>query len=146
MIQYLSAETILVLHSEVIDASGGSHGVRDPGLLASIADKPRAAFGGTDAYPDVFMKAAVYLEAVAKYHVFIDGNKRTSFVVAARFLFENGYEFVATDAQVEMFVLEIVRAKTAIAEIAAWLATHAEKMRAKTTTSRTMRPRRKKRR
>lgn len=130
MIRYLSAEAILVLHSEVIDASGGSHGVHEPGLLAAIADKPRAAFGGTELYPDLFTKAAVYLEAVANYHVFIDDNKRTSFVIAARFLFENGYDFVATNRAVETFVLEVARDKTAVADIAVWLMTHARKNRA----------------
>ena len=144
MIRYLSAKTILVLHSEVIDASGGSHGVREPGLLAAIADKPCAALGGTNLYPDLFTKAAVYLEAVANYHVFIDGNKRTSFVVAARFLFENSYDFIATDKGIESFVLEVARDKTSITDIAVWLATHARKISARRK-ARMTKPRKKKR-
>ncbi len=144
MTRYLSAETILVLHSEVIDASGGSHGVRETGLLAALAEKPRASFGGTDLYPDLFTKAAVYLEAVANYHVFIDGNKRTGFVVAARFLFENGYDFMADDEAIVSFMLEVARDKTAIADIAVWLRTHARKIQARKN-ARAAKPRGKKR-
>ena len=129
MTQYLSAETILVLHSEIVDATGGSHGVREAGLLAAIADKPRAAFGGTDLYPDVFTKAAVYLESVVNYHVFIDGNKRTGITVCARFLFENNHELTATNREIEEFVLSVATDKKDLAIIAAWLKKHARKIR-----------------
>lgn len=121
MTQYLSAEEILVLHSEIIDATGGSHGVREPGLLASLAEKPKAAFGGADLYPDLFIKAAIYLEAVANYPVFIDGNERTSIIVAARFLYVNGHELDATNPAVEKFVLAVAADKTPLEDIAAWL-------------------------
>src|SRR3989344_9665073 len=101
MTQYLSAETILVLHSEVIDATGGLHGVRDVGLLAVIVDKPKATFGGNDLYPGVFTKAAVYLESIVQYHVFIDGNKRTCITAFARVLYQKGRQIPATKQGVE---------------------------------------------
>ena len=125
--RYLSAEQILVIHSEIIDATGGSHGVRDVGLLSAIADKPRAAFGGADLYPDVFIKAAVYLESIVNYHVFIDGNKRTGFMASARFLAMNGYELKASNRAVEGFVLSVATDKPGIAKITAWLKKHAKR-------------------
>lgn len=129
MIRYPSAESILILHSEIIDATGGSHGVRDPHLLASIAEKPRSTFGGRDLYPGIFTKAAVYLEAVVNYHVFIDGNKRTGIIVAGRFLFLNGYELTATDREVEKFVLRVAIEKPEMDKIAAWFKVHSKKIR-----------------
>ena len=129
MIRYVSAETILVLHSEIIDATGGSHGVREGGLLAAIADKPRVTFGGADLYPDIFTKAAVYLESIVNYHVFIDGNKRTGITVCARFLFLNGHEFTATNLSVETFVLSVATDKPDHAAIALWLKKHTKKGR-----------------
>lgn len=125
--KYLSAETILVLHSDVIDASGGSHGVRDPHLLASIAEKPRAAFGGKDLYTGVFTKAAVYFEAIVNYHVFIDGNKRTGITTCGRFLYLNGYDLAATNRAVELFTLRVAKEKPSIGEIAQWLKKHSKK-------------------
>jgi death-on-curing protein len=130
MTRYLSAETILVLHSEVVDATGGSHGVREVGLLAAISDKPRAAFGGVDLYPNVFTKAAVYLESIVNYHVFIDGNKRTGITVCARFLYENNHELTATNRQVEEFVLSVATEKKDIGIVVEWLKKHTQKIRA----------------
>lgn len=130
MTTYLSAQTILVLHSEVVDATGGSHGVRDVGLLAAIVDKPKAAFGGNDLYPDTFTKAAVYLESIVNYHVFIDGNKRTGIIVCARFLYQNGYTLSSTNKEVEKFVLSVAAEKIDIQTIVVWLKKHSRKTRA----------------
>src|SRR3989344_296212 len=130
MMQYLSAETILVLHSEVIDATGGLHGVRDVGLLAAIVDKPKATFGGNDLYPGVFTKAAVYLESIVQYHVFIDGNKRTCITACARVLYQNRRNLSATNKEVESFVLSVAAEKTEMPIIIAWLKKHTKKIRA----------------
>jgi death-on-curing protein len=127
--KYFTAEQLLVMHSEIVDATSGSHGVRDVGLLAAIAEKPRAAFGGADLYPDVFTKAAVYLEAIVNYHVFVDGNKRTGFIAGARFLYINGYDLVATNKAIEHFILAVAIDKTPIQDIAAWLKKHAKKLK-----------------
>lgn len=129
MTQYLSAETILVLHSEIIDATGGSHGVRDVSLLAAIANKPKATFGGNDLYPDVFIKASVYLESIVNYHVFIDGNKRTGITACSRFLYQNGYDLKATNKDVEKFVLSVAAEKIDIQTIVAWLKKNTKKIR-----------------
>lgn len=119
--RYLSAQEILVLHALVVDAAGGSHGVRDIALLASIAHKPAAKFGGKDLYPDLFFKAAVLLEAIANYHVFVDGNKRTSFIAAARFLHLNGYAIETDNTDVEKTVLAVATKKIGVEELAEWL-------------------------
>jgi death-on-curing protein len=126
---YLEAEEILVLHSEVIDATGGSHGVRDVYLLAAIAEKPRATFGGQDLYPDVFTKGAVYLESIVNYHVFIDGNKRTGFIACARFFYKNGHALVATNKAVETFVLQVATKAVDLKDIAVWLKKHTKPLR-----------------
>lgn len=129
MTQYLSSETILVLHSEIIDKTGGLHGVRDVALLAAIMDKPKATFGGNDLYQNIFVKAAVYLESIVNYHVFIDGNKRTGVIACARFLYQNGYTFSATNEEVERFVLSIAAEKIEIQIIVTWLEKHSKKAR-----------------
>src|SRR3989344_5637432 len=105
--KYLTAEDILVLHSEVIDETGGMHGIRDTGLLMSIVEKPKSKFGGKELYKGVFKKVAVFLESLVQYHVFIDGNKRTGVVSVARFLFINKYELTATNKELETFVMKV---------------------------------------
>ena len=105
--KYLTAEEILIIHSEVIDRTGGIHGIRDVGLLASIASKPRSKFGGRELFKGVFKKSGAYLESLIRYHVFTGGNKRTGATAAARFLLINGYELTATNKEPEQFVLKV---------------------------------------
>ncbi len=119
--QYLSAEDILVLHALVIDETGGSHGVREVSLLRSIAHKPQTTFDGGELYPTVWIKASVLLEAIVNYHVFIDGNKRTSLVATARFLAVNGYEFTASNESAEKVVLQVATKAMTTDTLALWL-------------------------
>lgn len=125
--KYLTGEEILVIHSEIIDETGGLHGIRDAGLLISIVARPKTAFGGRETYKTVFEKAAVYLESLAKYHIFVDGNKRTAIVAAARFLYLNNFEIRAANKNVESFVLKIISEKLEIKIIAKWLKKHSFK-------------------
>lgn len=117
------------MHSELIDETGGSHGVRDAGLLISIVEKPKMQFGGKELYKGVFIKAATYLESIAKFHIFIDGNKRTAITASARFLFLNGYELMATNKEVENFVINVVVKKLDLEKIAAWLKKYSSKLK-----------------
>jgi death-on-curing protein len=128
--RYLTAEEILVLHALVVDETGGSHGVREVDLLRSIAHKPSSRFGGRDLYKDTFTKAAVLLEAIVNYHVFVDGNKRTSFIAAARFLHLNGYQFAASNREAEKMILAVATKNVDVSELSAWLKKHAKKIRA----------------
>lgn len=125
--QYLTAEEILILHARVIDETGGSHGIRDPGLLQSVAEWPKTAFGGKETYRGIFVKAAVYMESIVRYHVFVDGNKRTALISTARFLHVNHYGLTATNKAVEKYVLKVAVEKPDVAEIAAWLKTHSKR-------------------
>ena len=129
--KYLTGEEILVIHSEIIDATGGSHGVRDAGLFLSIIERPKSKFGGKELFQGIFGKAAAYLESLVQYRVFIDGNKRTAFVACARFLYLNGFEFKATNKEVENFVLEVVVEKLDLKTIAAWFKKHSKRLKNK---------------
>ncbi|MEM1973793.1 MAG: type II toxin-antitoxin system death-on-curing family toxin [Thermoplasmata archaeon] len=125
--KYLKYEELLFIHSAIIDATGGLHGVRDLGLLLSIIEKPKLKFLGKEIYRSVFQKATVYLESIAKYHPFVDGNKRTAIAAALRFLNLNSYNFDASDEEIENFILMVVEEKLDIDMIAKWLKKHSRK-------------------
>lgn len=72
----LTKEQLLKLHTKVINASGGSDGVRDEGLIDSALDRHKATFGGVDLYESVEKKIAVTTHSLISNHGFIDGNKR----------------------------------------------------------------------
>ena len=127
--RYLTENDILIMHARLIEETGGSHGVREVPLLQSIIHRPQGVFGGKELFVGVFLKAAVYLEAIAQYHVFVDGNKRTAITTAARFLALNGYELSATNSEVKSYVLRVVEEKIEPHDIAAWLKWHSKKKR-----------------
>lgn len=65
--------------------------MRDLGLVASAIEAPVASAGGEDAYPSRFLKVAALGWALAKNHGFVDGNKRTAFLMMSLTLGWNGY-------------------------------------------------------
>jgi death-on-curing protein len=120
--RYLTAEEILAIHDRIVEQIGGSLGVRDENLLHSLAERPKASFGGTEQFPTLFLKAATYLEAIATYHVFVDGNKRTAIAATGVFLRANGYEIVSLSTEeAEEFILEAAQRQKTLEEIATWL-------------------------
>lgn len=129
--KYLDAEEIRAINEVVVEESGGSIGVREPGLLDSIAMKPKSSFGGAELYADVYTKSAVLYEAIVNYHVFIDGNKRTGFAAMARFLAVNGYEIVVTNRELEDYTVFIATNNTDLADVSAWIKKHSKKAKNK---------------
>lgn len=119
--RYLRGEEVLAIHFYVIETTGGLHGVRDQHLFASLLEKPKQRFAGKELYPGIWMQGAAYLEGFAQYHVFVDGNKRTAFVAAARFLAVNGYALHVPQATVVKWMLAVSTKKKNLAQIADWL-------------------------
>lgn len=119
--RYLSAEEILAIHDRLIEEIGGSFGIRDENLLRSIPQRPKTSFGGKDQFPTIFLKAASYLEALATYHVFVDGNKRSAITVAGIFLQTNNYTISLPIEESEQFIIRVATEKLPIEEIATWL-------------------------
>lgn len=127
MTKYLSLKEILRLHFQVIEDFGGSHGTRDEERVASLVLAPQQEVFGTEQYPDIFQKAAVYIRNLIGDHPFVDGNKRTGTAVVGIFLQRNGYSLTATPKELENFAVEVAIKKPEIVEIATWLKDHTAK-------------------
>ena len=95
--KYLSAEQILFIHARLIEETGGSHGVRDLGMLLSALGRSQASFEDQDLNPDLFSKAAALMESRIFNHPFLDGNKHTGATGAGLFLRRNGYCLTASN-------------------------------------------------
>jgi death-on-curing protein len=124
---YLTVQQVLFLHARLIEETGGSHGVRDIGLLQSAVSRPMATFGGTDLYPDAFSKAAALVQSLIGNHPFLDGNKRTGIAAGGLFLRRNGWGLSASNSELESFTLQVAEASPEVGVIAAWLEAHAER-------------------
>lgn len=125
---YLTEGQLLLIHSMVIDETGGSHGVRDHHALAALRDLPKQKTFGKELYPTVFQKAAVYVRNIIGAHPFVDGNKRTAMAAAAVFMELNGYQTIAKEGEVEKMALRIIREKLSQEVIADWLRRHTRRI------------------
>lgn len=90
--RYLSLAEVAELHRLLIEAFGGSHGIRDLGALESALAQPRMSFGGEDLYPTVVEKVAALGFTLVQNHPFLDGNKRVGHAAMETFLVLNGFE------------------------------------------------------
>ena len=84
-----SVETVKAIHTEVLDAHGGSPGLREEALLESALAAPRATMMGQPLFTDPVEIAAAYLFYLCSNHPFVDGNKRTALATCLVFLSEN---------------------------------------------------------
>ena len=85
-----SKEKILLLHKILAEATGGSVGVRDEGLLDSALESAFASFDGKDLYPTKEEKGARIGFSLISNHAFVDGNKLIGVYVMLSFLEMNG--------------------------------------------------------
>ncbi|WP_238123360.1 MULTISPECIES: type II toxin-antitoxin system death-on-curing family toxin [unclassified Xanthobacter] len=105
--RWVTKAVVLAVHDAQLAEHGGGRGVRDEGLLETALDRPKnryhymqpeEAAGAQVSTSDIATLAAAYAYGIAKNHPFVDGNKRTSFVVCELFLALNGYELTMDDA------------------------------------------------
>jgi death-on-curing protein len=103
---WIDERDALALHDSLLALHGGAAGLRDDGLLKSALARPRQQFAYAES-PDIVDMAAAYTWGIVRNHPFIDGNKRTGFVVGILFLELNGYRFSASEEDAAQAVLKL---------------------------------------
>ena len=104
---------------------GGCAGLRDSGLLESALARPLQlnSYGS----PSLSELAASYAAGIIKNHPFVDGNKRTGFMLGVGFLELNGMEFFASEADAVMKTLALAASELTEAAYAEWLSQNSRK-------------------
>ena len=122
---WLTRSECLLLHDMMLDQYGGCSGIRDAGLLESALARPQQLHHyGKPTMPEM---AAAYTAGIVKNHPFLDGNKRTGFMMGAGFLERNGYEFLASEAEVAIRTLALAAGEMTEAAYADWLKANSKK-------------------
>ena len=117
---WLDERDALAVHDRSLVLHGGAAGVRDAGLLASALARPRQLEAyGEDI--DVVHLAAAYTAGLVQNHPFIDGNKRTGFVLGILFLELNGARFIAGEEAATQAVMGLAAGTLDDAGYAAFL-------------------------
>ena len=121
---FFSVEKVKLLHQLMAQATGGSVGVRDEGLLDSASESAFATFGGEELYPSKEEKAAKICFSLVSNHAFVDGNKRIGVYVMLSFLELNGIRIEASDADVIRLGLSVADGSMKYEEILEWIKNH----------------------
>ena len=121
---WIDERDALALHDRLLGLHGGAVGLRDDGLLKSALARPQQHFADAKS-PDIVDMAAAYTWGIVRNHPFVDGNKRTGFVVGVLFLELNGYRFNASEEDAAQMVLELASGNLDEAGYIAFLRAHA---------------------
>ena len=116
---WIQEMTVLKIHDAQLAEHGGSTGIRDQGLLDSALHHPINLFSYGS--PNLFELAAAYAERIAKNHPFIDGNKRTAYVVMLLFLRLNGFDLIAPREERVIKMVELASSKITVEQFVNWL-------------------------
>lgn len=117
---WIDERDALALHDRLLALDGGLAGVRDEGLLKSALARPKQlhVYGSS---PDTVELAAAYTASIIRNHPFIDGNKRTGFIIGALFLEMNGYRLTASEEDATQAVLGLAAGTLDENAFAAWM-------------------------
>ena len=117
----ISTKEVLKIHKLLIDQFGGSHGVRDKSSLNSAINIPFATFDQQELYPEPVDKASAILESIVTNHPFIDGNKRTGYVLARLLLLKSGLDIEATQEDKYEMVIAVSKGEWKFEQIRDWI-------------------------
>lgn len=122
---WIGRDATLAAHAEQLAEHGGAEGVRDMGLLESALARPvnLASYGD----PDIAALAACYAAGIAWNHPFVDGNKRTAWVVAIGFLYLNGYRLKADMVEAYRAMMGLAAKEIGEEDFAGWLRSRIQK-------------------
>ena len=116
--RWVAPALVFAVHDRQLAEHGGAEGVRDLGAVEAALARPRnlAAYGA----PDLADLAAAYAFALARSHGFVDGNKRTAWVVARVFLADNGGRLRFDPVEAVRTIERLASGEVSEADLAAW--------------------------
>jgi death-on-curing protein len=121
---WIHEDVVLAIHRRQLSEHGGADGVRDAGLLASALARPQNLRAYSEAPADFAALAAAYAFGIARNHPFLDGNKRTAYVVCRTFLILNGHDLDASREEKYLTFLSLAKGELSEDELVALIRGH----------------------
>ncbi len=125
---WIEERDALAIHGRLMADHGGAPRLRDEGLLQSALARPRQHHAYARS-PDVVDLAALYTAGIVRNHPFVDGNKRTGFVIGILFLELNGFKVIASEEDATQAVMSLAAGTLDEAAFAAWLRANSKRTR-----------------
>jgi death-on-curing protein len=115
---WLDARIAYAVHDRQLAEHGGGVGLRDQGALESALARPvnRWSYGEDE----LVALAAAYAFGIARNHPFVDGNKRTAWIMARLFLLANGIEITFEKVDATNTVIALAAGELSEDELADW--------------------------
>ena len=104
-------DRVLLLYQMIVEATGGTFGIKSESLLESAIEAPYQTFNGVELFPSKIEKAARLGYGLISNHPFIDGNKRIGAYIMLSFLEVNGIYFEFSDKEIEDIALGVASGK-----------------------------------
>lgn len=118
---WIEQALVLAIHDRQLAEHGGAEGVRDEGLLESALARPLHMQAYAEPAPDLADLAAALAHDLARNRPFVDGNKRTAYVVCRTFLALNGANLAADAEDKYQTFLALADGRLPAEAFAAWL-------------------------
>jgi death on curing protein len=123
---WIRTDVVLTMHEEALMLHGGPEGVRDPGLLESALARAKNLFYYSEDAPSLARLAAAYAKGIVANHPFVDGNKRTAFVVSVTFLRLNGLQLTASKEDRVLTFWKLAEGSLTEDQLGAWFEQNTE--------------------
>ena len=120
--RWLSPEIALAVHDRQLAEHGGPTGLRDPGAFESALARALNRWSYGEGDPCAL--AAAYAFGIARNHPFVDGNKRTAWVMARLFLRLNGRVLEFAEREAIATMLALAAGELSEDELAHWFGEH----------------------
>jgi death-on-curing protein len=121
MPKFIGLDAAIAMHQIQVDVFGGTHGLRDQGLLESALGQAQTTYAYTN---DIYEAAAQYCISLGKNHPFLDGNKRIAADCMLTFLVLNGIDPTLDAAQLFDWTMKVAMSEMDRPELAALLHGH----------------------
>jgi len=121
---WIRQDVVLAAHGQSLAHHGGPEGVRDLGLLDSALARPKNLLAYSDPPPSLAQLGAAYAKGIVANHPFVDGNKRTAFIVSVTFLRLNGLQLTASKEARVLIFWSLAAGQISESQLAAWFASH----------------------
>ena len=95
----------------------GRPGILNLNMLLAAITRPYNGY-----FRPIARKSGALLDGVARFHGFVDGNKRTAVLLVELMLGKSGYVLEATDDELEDITVSVASGRTPLDELIDWFA------------------------
>ncbi len=121
---WTTSENVIIIHSRIIERTGGIDGIRDKNALDSAVAAPMQTFDGLELFESEVEKIARLGFGLAANHAFLDGNKRIGAMMMQLLLKWNGYDLVLAEGELADMFISIADGKSTENDLLKWIKKH----------------------